>query len=173
MTMPVLGALYTCRASRPGRCSRSSSSACSDLPSSSPIPARIAVGLGELDLVVLHDLDTVAARVANVEEAARKHLDACFLERAARCLLVVHDEAEVRLLGARPSFEQGEELVAHPEKRRARDARDLCGLEEVGVERDRLLDVVDLERDVVDPDETWLHAAANDGGGRGMPGPRE
>ena len=45
-------------------------------------------------------------------------------------------------------------------------AAHLRGLEEVGVERDRLLDVVDLESDVVDPYEMWLHAAANDGGRR-------
>ena len=131
--------------------------------------AEDAGGLRELDLVVLHDLDAVAARVANVEEAARKHLDSCFLERTASRLLVVHDEPEMRLLGARPSFEQGEELVPYAKKRGARYAGDRCGLEEVGVEGDRLLDVVDLERDVVDPNETWLHAAANDGAAGGMP----
>ena len=98
-----------------------------------------------------------------------KHLHAGFLERAAGGLLVVDDESEVRLLGARPPLEQGEELVAHAEKRGARDAAHRRGLEEVGVERDRLLDVVDLERDVVDPDETWLHAATNDGGGGACP----
>ena len=133
------------------------------MPSSRPIPCEDAIGLAELDLVVLHELDAVAARVADVEEATRQDLHAGCLESAAGGLFVVHDEPEMRLLGARPPFEQGEELVAHPEERGARDSAHLRGLEEVGVERDRFRDVVDLERDVVDPDETWLHAATNDG----------
>src|SRR5581483_135319 len=100
-----------------------------------------AIGLRELDLVVLHDLDAIAARVANVEERARKHLDARFLERASRCLLVVDDEAEMGLLRAWPSLEQGDELVAHPEERGARHvAVHIRGLEEAGVESDCLLD---------------------------------
>src|SRR5207253_2366986 len=107
---------------------------------------------------------------ANVEEAARQDLDACFLERAAGRLLVVDDEPEVRFLRARPPLEQGEELVAHPEERGAGDAAHRRGLEEVGVERDRLVDVVDLQRDVIDSDETWLHAATNDGAPARMPG---
>jgi hypothetical protein len=72
---------------------------------------------------------------------------------------VVDDEPEVRLLGTGPTLEQGEELIAHPEKRRARDPAHVTRPEEVGVERDRLLDVVDLERDVVDPDETRRHGS--------------
>src|SRR6185503_1293768 len=75
-----------------------------------------AIRLRELDLVVLHDLQAVAARVADVEEPARQDLDAGFLERAARLFLVVDDEPEVRLLRARPALEQGEELIAHPQE---------------------------------------------------------
>ena len=132
-------------------------------------PRKDAIGLGELDLVVLHDLDPVAARVANVEEAARKEFDSCLLERVAGRFLVVHDQPKVRLLGAGTPLEQGQELVAHPDERGARDSIHRSGLEEVGVERDRLLDVVDLQRDVIDPYETWLHGATNDGRPRRMP----
>src|SRR5215469_17410247 len=132
-----------------------------------------SIRLRELDLVVLHDLNAIAARVANVEEAARKDVHAGFLERTARHRLVIHDESEVRFFRAGTSLEQGQELVAHPEEGGARDAAHVGGLEEVGVEGDRLLDVVDLERDMVDPDETWLHGATNDGAARRMPGPRE
>jgi hypothetical protein len=69
-----------------------------------------ALGLRELDLVVLHDLDAVSARVAEVEPRAREDLDSGFLERTPRVLLVVDDEPVMRLLGARSALEQGDEL---------------------------------------------------------------
>jgi hypothetical protein len=70
-------------------------------------------------------------------------------------------------------LEQGEELVSHADKGGARDSVHGGGLEEVAVERDRLLDVVDLQRYVIDPYETWLHAATDDDDARRMPDPRE
>jgi hypothetical protein len=73
------------------------------------------------------------------------------------------------LFGARPALEQSEELIAYPQERGACDSVHIGGLEEVGVERDRFVDVVDLERNVVDADETWLHAGDNDGDARRMP----
>ena len=76
------------------------------------------------------------------------------------------------LLGPRPPLEQGQELVAHPDERGAGDPAHGSRLEEVGVERDRLLDVVHLQGDVVDPDETRLHARHNDGSASCMPGGR-
>jgi thioredoxin reductase (NADPH) len=79
-------------------------------------------------------------------------------------------------LGSWPALEQGDELVAQLEEGGMRLAAVHGGrLEELGVERDRLLDVVDLQRDMVDPYETWLHAESSSGaqsrGGRrrGMP----
>ena len=47
-------------------------------------PLQHAVGLRELDLVVLHDLDAVAARIAEVEPGARQDLGPCLLEREPR-----------------------------------------------------------------------------------------
>jgi len=78
------------------------------------------VGLRELDLVVLHDLDDVPTRIAEVEAAARQDVHSGLLERVPRRLLVVHDQPEMRLLRPGTSFEQGEELVAELEERRPR-----------------------------------------------------
>src|SRR6202007_1050791 len=59
--------------------------------------------------------------------------------------------------------EQREELVAHPEEGGAGHvAIHVGGLEEIGVERHRLLDVVDLQGDVVDSYEAWGHRPNND-----------
>ena len=120
-----------------------------------------AIRLRELDLVVLHDLNSVPARIANVEEASRKHLHARFREPATRRLLVVDDEPEVRFLGARAALEQGEELVTQLEEGSTGDGA-VHGrrLEEIGVERHSLIDVVHLQRDVIDADEPWSHRRA-------------
>src|SRR5262249_25791701 len=75
-----------------------------------------AFGLRELDLVVLHELDQVPARISNVEEAPGEDLDTRALERFASRLLVVDHEPEMRLLRARAALEEGDELVAHLEE---------------------------------------------------------
>src|SRR5690242_6835969 len=119
-----------------------------------------ALALAELDLVVLDDLDAVATRVADVEEAARESSQACILERAPHGLLVVDDEPEMLLLRSRAALEQRDELIAQTKERRAGHAAvDPRRLEDPCVERDRLVDVVDLQGDMVDPDETRLHDA--------------
>src|SRR3954463_9212796 len=74
-------------------------------------PREHAIRLRELNLVVLHDLDVVAARIAEVEPRAQ-HLDTGLLERIPDRLLVVDDEPEVRFLCPWTAFEQGEELVS-------------------------------------------------------------
>ena len=126
-----------------------------------PHPGEDAVGLRELDLVVLHKLDAVPARVAEVEETSWQKLDPCFLECPPCLFLVVDDEPEVRLLRAWAALEQRDELVAHLDERGTRDSVHRRGLEKAGVERDRLLDVVDLHRDVVDSYES-CHTREND-----------
>src|SRR5205823_11458222 len=113
----------------------------------------------ELDLVVLDDLDEVAGRVVEVEAPPGWELDAGFLERAAGGVLVVDDEAEMRFLSARAAFEERDELVAEFEERGVLlAALDGGRLEERRVELDRRLEVVDLQRDVVDPGEARLHS---------------
>src|SRR3954452_11134837 len=116
------------------------------------------IWLGELHLVVLHDLDAVARRIAEVEPTARQDVDARGLQRGARGSLVLDDEPEVWFLLARAALEQREELVADLQERRVLlGAVDRGRLEQRGVERDRRLEVVDLQRDVVDARETRLH----------------
>src|SRR5947209_13129695 len=84
----------------------------------------------------------------------RENLDAGFLERPPRRLLVVDDEAEVRLLLARAALEEGDELIADLEKRRIRLAAVHSGrLEQRAVELDRRFQIVDLQRDVIDARE--------------------
>src|SRR5205085_8621965 len=82
------------------------------------------------------------------------------LERAPGRLLVVDDEAEVAGLVGRPRAppDEGDELVADVDERHAARAAAQPQVEEAAVELERAVDVVHLERDVVDPDEPWLRA---------------
>ena len=66
---------------------------------------------------------------------------------------VVDHQPEVPVL-AGAGREERDELVAEVEKGAAVGALDAAELEQTGVEGDRGLDVVDLERDVVDADGT-------------------
>ncbi len=81
--------------------------------------------------------------------------------------LVVDDEAEVPLavdVRVRVAGER-DELVAHVDERHLRaDATAQLELEEAAVPRERLVDVADLERDVVDPDEARHTADATPAG---------
>ena len=124
------------------------------------MPRSTRVRLRELHLVVLHDLDAVAPRIVEVEASAARYVDARLEQRAARLLLVVDDEAEVpravRLL--RAALHQRNELVAHVDERHPSPAASQLELEESSVELERLVDVADLERDVVDADESGQSA---------------
>jgi hypothetical protein len=113
-------------------------------------------GLRELDLAVLDDLKAVPPRVAKVEEAARENLRTRLLESSSNGLLVVDDETEVTgLVGRlRSAFRESDELIAHIDERHPSEPlADLrLEVEDPGVEGERLADVADLERDVIDPD---------------------
>jgi hypothetical protein len=88
------------------------------------------------------------------------HVDAVAPERVADRLLVVDDEPEVTgsigLLRGRRG--EREELIAHVDERHptAVAAAEL-ELEEAVVPVEGLLDVADLERDVIDANETHTH----------------
>ena len=106
-----------------------------------------------------------------VERAVRGDVDAGLAERGAGRLLVVDDEPEVAgsvgWLGA-PAGER-EKLVAHVDERHAvADAAAELELEEASVPGERVLDVVDFERDVVDPHEPG-HVLLNAAGGGTLP----
>ena len=114
--------------------------------------------LRELHLVVLHDLDEVAPRIAKVETTAAEDLDSRRLERPPRRVLVVDDEPEVAVLVGRlrAPLRERDELVAHVDERHPVRAAAQRELEQLTVERERLVDVADLERDVIDPHEPSL-----------------
>ena len=76
---------------------------------------------------------------------------------------VVDDEAEVALVvgGLPPALHERDELVAHVDERRARHAAAQLEREQAPVERQRGVDIGDLERHVVHADQPGplLHAA--------------
>src|SRR5262249_29430410 len=114
--------------------------------------------LGELDVVVAHDLDPVAPRISEIEEAARQHLDLRRLERTARRLLVVDHQAEMAAIVGRllAAFLEGDELVAQVDEGHGLALAAQLELEQPAVEGQRLLDVADLERHVVEADNARL-----------------
>src|SRR3954447_2421025 len=81
-------------------------------------PGQDLLGLGELDLVVLDNLDAVAVGVEKVEAAAGQDLGARGDQCPARRLLVVDDKPEVarRVGRAGAAFHQRKELIADVDK---------------------------------------------------------
>ena len=70
--------------------------------------------LRELDVVIADDLDAVAPRVEEVQEAARQDLDACCCQRLAHSLLVIDHKPEVTpvVTGLFAAFLKGKKLIA-------------------------------------------------------------
>jgi hypothetical protein len=116
-------------------------------------PGEDPVGLRELDVAVVHDLEVVSPRVAEVVVA--DHLRPGLAGGGERGLTVVDDETDVARLVRRlpPALREREELVAHVDERHRRPAPAQCELEDPAVEGECLVEVADLDRDVVDPDE--------------------
>ena len=110
----------------------------------------------ELDLVVLHDLHAVAERVAEVEPAGGEEVDRLGGEHAPRRLLVVDDEPEVplRVARLRSPARKRDELVAELDERAAVRPLHVPDVEQPAVEGQRALDVVHLQRHVVDADRS-------------------
>ena len=90
-------------------------------------------------------------------------LEARALGVALHRLLVVDDEAEVAVVVGRlpASLADREELVAQVDERHPRHAPAQLEVEEPRVELQRLVEVADLERDVVDPDQSGHGEAAS------------
>jgi hypothetical protein len=110
------------------------------------------MGLRELNVAVVHDLEVVAPRVEKVVAADR---GAGFTGGRERPLAAVDDEAEmaVAVRRLRSPLRERDELVAHVDERHPATTPAKPEVEDAAVERERLLDVTDLEGDVVDADE--------------------
>ena len=67
------------------------------------MPRRTSLGLAELDVPVVHDLDAVSPRVAEVQPAAGEDLGAGLLERATGRVLVVDHEPEMAVVVGVPA----------------------------------------------------------------------
>jgi catechol 2,3-dioxygenase-like lactoylglutathione lyase family enzyme len=111
--------------------------------------------LRELDVAVVDDLDVVAPGVEEVEAASRLDLGTRLFEGVAGRFFVVDDEAEVPLpvRRLRSAFRERDELVADVDERHARRATAQLEVEDPAVELERVVNALDLERDVVYADE--------------------
>src|SRR5262249_50599588 len=119
-----------------------------------PHAAQHVRRLGELDVVVADDLYPVAPGVAEIEEPTRQRLDARRRQRAAHRVLVVDHETEMAaVVGALDAaLLQREKLIAQIDERRGLALAAQFELEQASVERQRLLDIADLDSDMVETD---------------------
>src|SRR5262249_11179509 len=110
-------------------------------------------GLGELDVVIADDFNAIAPGVAKVEEGPSERGDASRFERFAGSLLVLDNEAEMASVvgGLLAALLQRDELVAQIDKRHGVALAAQLKAKEAAVECQRLLDVADLERNVIEP----------------------
>src|SRR5262245_66302323 len=110
--------------------------------------------LAELDVVVADDLDTVAPRVAEIEKLTGQWFDARLRQRAADRILVIDHESEMpavvgSLLAA---LLQRDELVAEIDERHGLATAAKLEVEQAAIERQRLIDIPDLESDMIETD---------------------
>ena len=116
------------------------------------MPLQHGRRLRELDVAVVDDLDAVSPRIAEVEPAAGQDLDARPPRGPPHRLLVVDDQPEMAIVvaaWARPSLSARNWSPMSRNAMPRRPSAELEG-EEPAVERERLLEIADLERDVVD-----------------------
>src|SRR5262245_28370609 len=120
--------------------------------------AQNVLGLGELDVVVADDLEAVAPGIAKIEEASRQRLDSCLEKRLAHRFLVVDHQTEMTaVIGRLPTaLLKRQELISEIDESGIAVLAAQGEVEEAAVKRERLVDVADFERDVVDADGAGL-----------------
>src|SRR5581483_2397849 len=108
--------------------------------------------LGELNIVVADDLYPVAPGVAKIKERPVERRNAGGLEGFAGGCLVIDDQTEVAaVVGWLPAaFLQGNELVAQVDEGHRVALAAQFELEEAAIERQRLIDVAHLQRNVIE-----------------------
>src|SRR5262249_55913068 len=109
---------------------------------------------------VVDDLDLVAGGVAQAQVAVAADVLAGLQARGAQRLLVLDHEADVavRVRRLRAALPKRDELGAPVDERHPGDAAPQLELEVALPPGERLVEVVDLERDVVDPEGSHSHA---------------
>src|SRR6266508_6140002 len=119
-----------------------------------PHAAQHVPRLAELDIVVADDLDAVAPRVEEIEKPAGQRLNARRRQRTADGVLVVDHEPEMTAVvgGLAAALLQREELIAQIDEGRGLAPAAQLEVEQAAVERQRRVDIADLERDMVETD---------------------
>src|SRR5205085_2544074 len=123
-----------------------------------PHAAQNVRGLGELDVVVADDLHTIAPRVEEIEKLTRQHVHARLRQGAADGLLVIDYESKVTAIvgGLGATLLERYELITQIDKGRGFAPAAKLEFEQAPVERQRLIDVADLESDMVKADGARL-----------------
>jgi hypothetical protein len=111
---------------------------------------------GELDVVIADHFNTISPRVEEIQEPARQHLDVRRSQRGADRLFVIDHQPEMAPVIATLSAAllEGEELIAEIDESRPAALPAQFEVEQAAVEGQRLLDVANLERDVIQSDRT-------------------
>src|SRR5438094_1500205 len=122
--------------------------------------------LRELDVRVLDDFEPVAPRIEEIEERAFDKERAGGLRQLDDGAAVVDDKAEMPLLDAinRVVGHQGhvDELVAHVDEGVALALAAQFEIEDLAVPSESLVDVADLDRDMIDTNESRLLSFGHD-----------
>src|SRR5947207_10613061 len=121
--------------------------------------------LGELDVRVFDDLDAVSPGIEEIEERALDHRRAGRLGALFDARAIVDDKADMAALDAALLAirhpRHVDELVAHIDKGAALAAAAQVEVEDLAVPVERLVDVADLDRHMIDADQPGLLAVAH------------
>src|SRR6056297_1946587 len=111
-----------------------------------------AIGFRELDVLVSDDLNAIAPRVPEIKETVRHDIYTHLFDAPLDKRLVRDYQAEmtVRVPRLLVDFRQSEELIAHIDKRHGLALATQFEVEERAVKGERLFNVTNFERDVID-----------------------
>ena len=114
--------------------------------------------LGELDVVIADDLDAVAPRIEKIEKLTGQRLYTHLGQRFPHRFLVIDDKPEMTaVIGSLPAaFLKREELIAEIDEGRVLALTAQREVKQASVECQRLFNVVDLDRDMVETNGTRL-----------------
>src|SRR5262249_339417 len=111
--------------------------------------------LSELNIVVTNDLHSVTPGVPKIKKRTIKQGNTSCLQRLAASLRVIPDETEVATIvcGLSATFLQGNKLIAKVDEGHGLSLATQLESEESAVERQRLVDVADLQRNMVEAND--------------------